>query len=81
MKGGGFRFSFALRIGAVVWVETRAGTVMGGAEFEAVDFMGTLIFGLLANEEDAVVLLNPVFFAGAADDEAYRLHCASQLFP
>jgi hypothetical protein len=82
VKGGGFRFSFALRIGAVVCVGTRAGTVMGGVEFEAVDFVGTLtlVFGALANG-DAVVLLCPVFFAVAADDEAYRLLCASQLFP
>jgi hypothetical protein len=53
---------------------------MGGEGFDAVVFTGTVVFEALAGG-GAIALPCPVFFAGAADDEAYRLLCASQLFP
>jgi hypothetical protein len=80
VKGGGFRFSFARRIVVVVLVGERAGTVTGGVEFEALVFVGTFVFDVLAGGGGAIALPYPGFFAGAADDEAYRLG-DSQLFP
>jgi hypothetical protein len=53
---------------------------MEGLGFEAVVFAGTVVFAVLAGG-GAIALPCPVFFAGAADDEAYRLLCASQRFP
>jgi hypothetical protein len=53
---------------------------MGGEGFDAVVFAGTVVFEVLASG-GAIALPCPIFFAGAADDEAYRLLCASQLFP
>jgi hypothetical protein len=56
VKGGGLRFSFARRIVAVVLVGERAGTVMGGAEFEALVFAGTFVFDVLAGGGGAIAL-------------------------